>query len=116
MKKVFLIVCFLSVCLFSNAQDQPKVGDVLIVNEPSGQFYNHVSFPQLNILVKRGKIASYKPVYGNEVVIDEVVNNDNNKTYVVLKKKDGSKFFDIISKVKANYVKAINSGELSLSK
>ncbi|WAC01235.1 hypothetical protein N7U66_14040 [Lacinutrix neustonica] len=110
MKKTFLLVVCLSVCWFAQAQDSPKIGELLRINGPSGQFYNHVSFPQLNILVKRGKIASYKPVCRNEVVIDEVVTKNNGETYVVLKKKDGSKFFDFISKVEANYTKAVDSG------
>lgn len=115
MKKTLLLVVCLSICWFSQAQDSPKIGQLLRINDPSGQFYNHISFPQLNILVKRGKIASYKPVYGNEVVIDEVLTKGNGKTYVVLKKKDGSQFFDFISKVEASYAKALDSGELSLS-
>ena len=114
MKKSFLIFCLLCLPFFSIAQNQPKEGAVLLVKEPSGQFYNHVSFPQLNILVKRGKTASYKPVYNNRVVIEKVVATDNNKTYIVLKKKDGSKFFGLYTTVKANYVSAIEAGELVL--
>ncbi|WP_052503461.1 hypothetical protein [Lacinutrix sp. Hel_I_90] len=114
MKNIFLLVCSLAICFFSHAQEQPKVGDLLIVNEPSGQFYNHVSFPQINILVKRGNTPSYKSVYGNELVVEEVITKDNDKTYVVLKKKDGSKFFGFMVRVEANYAEALSSGELSL--
>ena len=85
-----------------NAQTEPKVGDVLIVKQPSNQYYNHVDFPKLNILVKRGKIASYKSEF------------ESGDTYVVLSKKDGSKFFGLKTKVKANYNKAIEAGELKI--
>ena len=35
---------------------------------------------------------------------------------IILKKKDGTKFFGYLSKVKANYSKSIASGELSIVK
>jgi hypothetical protein len=116
MKKFILTVSFIGVCFLSYANNTPKVGDVLIVKAPSNQFYNHIAFPQLNILVKRGKIACYTPVIGNKVVVDEVFTKSNNKTYVVLKKNDGTKFFGLYTGVKANYQKAIDSGELELLK
>jgi len=115
MKKFIVTVSFICVCFLSYANHTPKVGDVLIVKAPSSQFYNHIAFPQLNILVKRGKIASYTPVIGNEVVVEEVFTKKN-KTYVVLKKNDGTKFFGLYSDVKANYQKAMDSGELELLK
>ena len=115
MKKIILSVFFICVCFLSYASHTPKVGDVLIVKAPSSQFYNHISFPQLNILVKRGKLASYKSVIGNEVVVEEVFAKKD-KTYVVLKKKDGTKFFGLYIDVKANYQNAMDSGELELFK
>lgn len=115
MKKIILTVSFICVCFLSYANHTPKVGDVLIVKAPSSQFYNHIAFPQLNMLVKRGKTASYAPVIGNEVVVEEVFAKKD-KTYVVLKKNDGTKFFGLYSNVKANYQNAIDSGELELMK
>lgn len=115
MKKIILSVLFICVCFLSYASHTPKVGDVLIVKAPSSQFYNHIAFPQLNILVKRGKLASYKPVIGNKVVVGEVFTKKD-KTYVILKKSDGTKFFGLYKDVKANYQKAMDSGELELLK
>lgn len=114
MKKIVVMVLFLCVSLLSYGQNQPKVGDKLMVKAPSAQFYNHIAFPQLNILVKRGKTSSYKPVIGNQVVVADVVNDDNNESYVVLKKEDGTKFFGLYTSVKANYEKALQAGELSV--
>ncbi|MEQ3663529.1 MULTISPECIES: hypothetical protein [unclassified Olleya] len=112
MKKAVLTLVFLSVCFISFAQSQPKVGDVLEVKAPKGEHYNHIDFPRLNILVKRGKLASYKPVINTIVLIDDVVAKEN-KTYVVLKKKDGTKFFGLQTTVEADYQKALDSGELT---
>jgi len=80
MKKLLITLSFIIVSFLCFAQNQPKVGDVLIVKEQSGQFYNHISFPKLNTLVKRGKIASYKSVYNSKVVIEEVIVKDNKPT------------------------------------
>ncbi|MDO6595601.1 hypothetical protein Q4512_01670 [Oceanihabitans sp. 2_MG-2023] len=112
MKKLLCTISFICVFFISFANNQPKVGDTLIVKAPSGKFYNHISFPQLNILVKRGKLASYSSVIHNKVLVDEVITKDNNKTYVVLKKENGTKFFGFLTSVKASYEAAIASGEL----
>ena len=110
MKNVILAVLFLGF-LSVTAQNQPKVGDELVVNESHA--YTFVKFPKPNILIKRGKVANYKSVHGDTVVIDEVITRKDGSTDVILKKKDGSKFFGLKEKVKANYAKAIDAGELS---
>lgn len=117
MKKFFLTLLFLSFYSLIYAQEKPEIGDELVINTPTGSKYNHIDFPKLNFLVKKGKPANYKNVYGNKVVIEEVINKDNNgNTYVVLKKKNGEKFFGYLSEVKANYNRSIRSGELSTVK
>jgi hypothetical protein len=114
MKKLFFGLLFLGLCFTMSAQSQPEVGDELIVKESSA--YNYVKFPKLNVLTKRGKVANYKSVYGNTVLVDEVITKDDGSTYVILKKKDGSKFFGYLTKVKANYSKSIDAGELASAK
>ncbi len=112
MKKLLFTLLFFGFCFSLGAQTEPKVGDELIIKEQKGQSYNYIKFPKLNILSKRGKVANYKSVHGNTVVIDDIITDKNNNTYVILKKKDGSKFFGYLSKVKANYDKSISSGEM----
>jgi hypothetical protein len=116
MKKLFFTLLFFGFTISMTAQDTPKVGDVLVINEPYAQTFNHVKFPKLNTLTKRGKVANYKSVYGDHVVISEVMTEDDGTTYVILKQKDGSKFFGIKTAVKANYTKAIEAKELSVIK
>ncbi len=112
MKKLILSALFFGFCFLLSAQGTPKVGDIYIIKEPTAQNYNYIKFPKLNILAKRGKVANYKSVYGNYVIIDEVITSNDGNTYIVLKKKDDSKFFGFLSKVKANYKKAIEAEEL----
>jgi len=114
MKTLLFTFLFSGLCFLGYSQSEPKVGDELIVNE--AHTYTYVKFPKLNILVKRGKLANYKSVYGDTVVIDDVITKENGSTYVILKKKDGSQFFGLKSTVKANYAKALDADELSIVK
>lgn len=113
MKNLFFTLLCLGFCLFIGAQSTPKVGDELIVKAPNGQNYNYVKFPKLNTLIKRGQVGNYKSIYDNTVVVEKVLTKDNGSTYVILKKKDGSKFFGLKTSIKANYTKAIEAGELA---
>lgn len=119
MKKLSFALLFVFGVSFANntnpntlPQSEPKVGDVLVVNATSNTKYNHVFFPKLNFIVKKGNLATYKPVHGTEVVVKDVENKNGN-TYVILEKKDNSKFFGYVKQVKANYSGSLNSGELS---
>ncbi|WP_179352032.1 hypothetical protein [Winogradskyella vidalii] len=116
MKKLFFTLLFFGFCFFASADNQPKVGDQLVIKEPTAQTYNHIEFPKPNILIKRGTVDRYKSVYGNNVLVDEVVTKKDGETHVVLKKKDGTKFFGYLNKVKANYNKSIEDGELAVIK
>ncbi|BAO77066.1 hypothetical protein WPG_2836 [Winogradskyella sp. PG-2] len=84
---------FLGFYFLSFSQSEPKVGDQLVINKSST--YNYVKFPKLNILTKRGKVANYKSVYGNLVVVDEVITTTDGSTYMILKKKTVLSFLDI---------------------
>ncbi len=112
MKNLYFTLLFFGFTIAVSAQDTPKVDDVLIVSSPQAQNYTYIKFPKLNTLTKRGKVANYKSVYGNQVTVAEVSTENDGSVYVILKKKDGSKFFGYLSSVKANYTKAIAAKEL----
>ena len=119
MKKICILLFFAFGVSFANNnplsnQNNPQVGDVLIINNPNGTEYNHISFPKLNIIAKRGKVANYKSVYGNHVVVKEVLTKSNGNTYVILEKKDNTSFFGFLNEVKADYEKSLNAGEISI--
>lgn len=115
MKKLFFTLVFLGLCISTHAQDQPKIGDILEINQPYGQQYQYVKLPKPNILKKRGVVDNYKSVYGNKVVVEDIKTKKNGTTYIILKKEDGSKFFGFLSTIKASYEKSIDAGELSIS-
>ncbi|MFP4846229.1 hypothetical protein [Winogradskyella sp. PE311] len=116
MKKLFFILLFSGFSFLLGAQSNPKIGDEFTIKTPTAQNFHYIEFPKLNILVKRGKIANYKSVYNNVVVVDEIMTLKDGSTYVMLKKKDGSKFFGFLSKVKAKIDKALAAKELVKTK
>ena len=116
MKKLLFTLLFFGFCFMVNAQNGPQVGDELIINSPNSESYTYVKFPKPNILIKRGTVDRYKSVNGTTVVIDEIIAKDDGTNYVVLKKKDGTKFFGYLSKVKANYAKALEANEITMVK
>ncbi|MBJ6369451.1 hypothetical protein [Snuella sedimenti] len=120
MKKILLILLLVTGYSYANDlntvsfdNDKPKVGDVLVINATSNTKYNHISFPKLNTIVKRGGLANYKTVHGQKVIIKKVIDNNDGSTTVVLVSKDKTKFFGFLKSVKANYHKSVDSGELS---
>lgn len=116
MKKFTFLVLLISFSFSAFAQSTPKVGDQFIIKAPKGEYYKHIDFPKLNILVKRGQLASYKPVTNILVKVEEVTTTENNTTQIVLIKNDGTKFFNLYKTVKANYLEALKAGELELPK
>lgn len=90
----------------------PEVGDVLVLNEPSGVEFQHVYFPKPNVLQKKTGVINYNRVVGMKVTVSKVEEKDG-RTIVTLKPMDGKKFFRYWTSVKADYQKAVDSGELS---
>jgi len=97
----------------TDSQNVPAVGDILVINATSNTNYNYIDLPKLNIIVKKGGLATYKSIHGNHVVITDVKTKTDGNIQVILEKKDNTKFFGITKQVKADYNNAISSGELS---
>lgn len=116
MKKIFFTLLFLGLCFSATSQNEPKVGDNLIIKAPNTTNYTYLKFPRLNILMKRGIATNYDKVTNVHVIVDKVITKNNGITYVILKKKDGTNFFRSITKVKANYAKALEAGEIAITK
>ncbi|MBU2951192.1 hypothetical protein KO493_10835 [Tamlana agarivorans] len=97
-------------------QNEVKVGDELVINKQNPDKFNHVDFPRLNFIVKRGGLANYNSVDGHVVLVKNVETNANGETKVTLESKNGKKFFGFLNSVDADYNKALNAGELSVIK
>lgn len=93
------------------ANNDPKVGDVLKINTPKNLKFNHIDFPKLNIIAKRGGIANYNSVYGELVIVEKIMDK-NGAVHVVLERKDGKKFFGFQKQVVADYNGSLEAGEI----
>ena len=119
MNKLFLFISLLigiNGFAFNDSETQfndPKVGDVFVINKPSGQNFDHIKFPKSNIIRKRGGLANYGNIYGKHVVIKNVKTKNNGTICVQVKLQNGNKFFGYLNAVKVDFSKAIESGELS---
>lgn len=121
MKKVCYLLFFTFSLAFAHnnltlSNNDPQVGDVLIINKTNANGYKYIFFPKLNFIVKRGGLASYSIVEGNHAVINKVESDENGDTYVYLERRNGQKFFGCLKEVKADFKKALNSGEISILK
>lgn len=118
MKNIYITIALLVSFSFNSfagnllGSQNPAVGDVLIIAKNKGETYRHIDVPRLNMIVKRGGIASYKSIYNAKVKITEVSENEYGKTFVKLERVDGKKFFNHKKSVLAHYENAISSGEL----
>ncbi|MEO1012289.1 MAG: hypothetical protein AAFX53_13355 [Bacteroidota bacterium] len=118
MKTVVCSLIFALAAFSSNAQsdsDLVQVGDVLTIGTAENGNFNHIDFPRKNLIIKRGGIANMKSVYGNVVVVTDVKSMNDGNTEVVLKRKDGRKFFRHLASVKADLENALADGELKQS-
>ena len=113
MKKALLFVVFAFFAIsFGQAQDV-QVGDIYVIEKPSGNEFKHVMFPKRNLIIKRGGIPDMDMVKNLEVEVVGVTYTMDNKTLVTLKRTDGRRFFNALFSVKADLDGALQSGELS---
>jgi hypothetical protein len=116
MKKIFFAV-FAMTGLILSAQDQAVTvaeGAEFQIEKPDGDF-QHILFPRKNFIIKRGGIANMNLADGLHVVVDRVARKGDRQV-VILRRKDGAKFFRNFSTVAAYWPEAMQAGELEPSK
>lgn len=114
MKKVAFFLASMLMTVTMAAQDnQNRImeGAEFTLGKVNAAGYSHIDFPKKNFIIKRGAIANFNVLVGKKVVVTEV-RSMNGKTQLVLKPKDGSKFFRFWPTVTADYEKALEKGEL----
>jgi hypothetical protein len=102
-----------------NAQEtttEVKKGDVYEIIKPSGNDYKYINFPRKNIIIKRGGIVTNQLVDGKKIVVTKVIKEDDGSTTISVKTTNGSGFYKAIKSVTIDYEKALNSGEIKVSK
>ncbi|MBP2830883.1 hypothetical protein J8281_01685 [Aquimarina sp. U1-2] len=121
MKKIlfFAVLSFLTFEIQSTTvplQNTIEVGDVITLGQPSTQGYQFIKFPKANFIIKKGGIPNYKALAGSNVTVTKIEKNEDGSTVVILQKENGTKFFNAITLVKADYDKALEHKEIILSK
>lgn len=115
MKKPIVFTAFLF-CVFAlqaqSTNHDVKVGDILVLGEPSGSSYISIEFPRKNIITKRGAIPNFKALVGQKVVVKEIANSGSDSKTIAIVRKDGLNFFRFFPSVRADLNKALESGEL----
>ena len=111
------LIFFLGLIILSpvNAQesgDNVGVGDILEIGHADNYQYTHVKFPKANFIIKSGGIANYDKLAGIMVEVTAVKTDKQGQTQIILKRKDGKKFFGSFPKIKADYNRALASEEL----
>ncbi len=108
---IFSIVALLLPLSSAMAQIAPiDEGTVLEIVKPEGDF-QHLKVPRKNIIIKQGGIPNFYALDRNLVVVEEVQQlGDQHK--VVIKRKDGGKFFRRYRTLTAHWPEALESGEL----
>lgn len=113
MKKLVIIAITALILPLSGALAQQAPvdeGDVLAIVKPEGDF-EHLKVPRKNIIIKQGGIANIHSLDGDLVVVEEVQQlGDQHK--VVIKRKDGRRFFRRYRTLTAYWPEALESGEL----
>ncbi len=112
---ILLVFCagiFASYPVHAQVQNNVEIGDVLKIGKASNYQYTHIDFPKSNFIIKKGGIANYSELAGSLVEVTKIKTNNKGETSIILKRKDGGKFFGSFSEIKANYKKAIASAEL----
>ena len=98
----------------SKEYKDPKVGDVLVVNKPSAEHFQHIYFPEPSEIRNKTGNVDYKVVFGMEAKITKVERNGD-EVIVILKPLYGKKFFGHWRSIRANYSLAMEAGELNIS-
>ncbi|WP_378178039.1 hypothetical protein [Aquimarina sp. SS2-1] len=115
--KNLIIIAFLSFVTM-NAQEAKTlssetvaVGDIITLGTPSGQTYQHILFPRVNFIIKKGGTTNFKQLQGKKVVVTdkEVVEGI---TKITIARKDGKKFLNSIANVKVNFDDAVTAKEI----
>jgi len=110
----FLMICGLMSYQVNatNIDNNPEVGDRLLIQSPQNTTYTAMNMPKLNFVVKKGGVANYKSVQNTLVEVVKISQNKKGENIVTLQRVDGAKILGLKKSVSANYDQALQIGEL----
>ena len=108
----FINLMIFLLCPFFMLAQEVEVGDIFVLGEMEGPYYQHVLLPKKNIIIKRGGIADMKQITGLQVEVAAFSFDSSGNALVTLRRIDGGKFFRAFREIKARYELAVSAGEL----
>ncbi|SNY94641.1 hypothetical protein [Flagellimonas pacifica] len=119
MSKIYLLtIVFFSSLSFLSAQeiqiDTVKIGDKLIIGQPSSNSFIHIDIPRNNFVIKRGGLPNISSLQNQQVMVTDI--SYGKSTVVTFKNVSGKKFFKVYKTFSTNLDKALETGELMLHK
>ncbi|AXG68937.1 hypothetical protein KORDIASMS9_01156 [Kordia sp. SMS9] len=114
MKKYLLVAVifsFFSSVMFAQSADV-KVGDIFVIGKAHNNNYKHINFPKANFIAKKGGIANYESVKGEEVTVTSVDEKKDGSIVVTIKLTSGKAFFNSHKYITVDVEEAIRHKEL----
>lgn len=115
MKRKFLLalVFGLFTTVFFAQNSDVKVGDVFVIEEVENNNYKHINFPKNNFIIKKGGIANYNKVKGQEVEITSIKEKKDGTLVATIKLTSDKAFFNSHKYLTVDIAKAIENKELT---
>ena len=107
-----LMITFSGVIYSQNSNSIVKVGDVFTIGEVDGNNYKYINFPKTNFIIKKGGIANYNRVKGEEVAITSIKENKDGNLIATIKLTSEKYFFRSHKYITVQIDEAINEKEL----
>lgn len=116
--KTYILSFAFALCtlgLFSQSQITTvdvNIGDTYKIGTAQTATYKHIDIPKPNIIRKRGGLPNHRDIQGSIVEVTDIKEKKNGTTEVVIKLKDGRRFFGSHRWIKADFKGALEAGEL----
>lgn len=116
--KTYVLAFAFAICTFGGfAQTQTttadiKVGDRFEIGIPETASYQHLDIPRANIIRKRGGFFNQNDVYGLEVVVTSIKEQNDGTIKATITPKNGTRFFGSHTYLSADVAAAITAREL----
>ncbi|MFZ9002464.1 MAG: hypothetical protein ACO20F_00555 [Robiginitalea sp.] len=114
MKNRFLfVICILALGLVSaySQTTPPQEGEELVLKLPESGSFEYLDVPRNNFIMKQGGIVDIDQLDNTTVVVDQV-RETRKGTQLVLKRKDGNRFFKSHRYLTASWPEIAESNEL----
>lgn len=115
--RILFVICIVALGYVSaySQSTPPQEGEELQLNLPESGSFEYLDVPRNNFIIKQGGIVNIEQLDRTQVVV-AMVRETRNGTQLVLKRKDGNRFFKSHRYLTASWPEVSESNELTPSK